>query len=119
LNAFTPSLTLAAGNGNPGVFFAVVRLVFCLILFTSPSHAIGATFPMAVRWFATRSQAIGRLAGALYASNTIGAAAGAMGAGFLLLPAVGSFKTVLVGVSASALAAVVALGVRFQHRVDD
>lgn len=109
LRALTPLLASSYANGNPGVLFASVRLISCLILFTIPSLAIGATFPMAVRWFVTRPHAIGRLAGGLYAANTIGAAAGSFAAGFFLLPAIGLFDTVLVGVAASTLAAVIAI----------
>ena len=110
LRALTPLLKSSYANGNPGLVFAAVRLIACLVLFTIPSLAIGATFPMAVRWFVTRSQTIGRLAGGLYAANTFGAAAGSIAAGFFLLPAIGLFDTVLVGISASALAAIIALG---------
>ena len=108
LKALTPLLKSSYANGNPGVLFASIRLLSCLILFTLPSLAIGATFPMAIRWFVTRPQAIGRLAGGLYAANTIGAALGSIVAGFFLLPAVGLFETVLVGTSGSVLAAVIA-----------
>jgi spermidine synthase len=109
LRGLTPLLASAYANGNPGLLFASVRLISCLLLFTIPSLAIGATFPMAIRWFVTRPQAIGRLAGGLYAANTIGAAAGSVAAGFLLLPTIGLFNTVLVGISASALAAIIAV----------
>src|SRR5262245_35155628 len=108
LRALTPVLKSSYANGNPGMLFASIRLLSCLILFTVPSLAIGATFPMAIRWFVTRPQALGRLAGGLYAANTIGAAAGSIAAGFLLLPSVGLFRTVLVGISGSTLAAFIA-----------
>src|SRR6476660_2703744 len=78
LKALTPLLKSSYANGHPGVLFAFIRLWSCLILFTVPSLAIGATFPMAIRWFVTRPQAIGRLAGGLYAANTVGAAVGSI-----------------------------------------
>src|SRR5712692_2065423 len=111
LTALNPLLRWAYSNGAPGFLFASVRLASCLVLFTIPSLAIGATFPMAVRWFVTRSERVGRLAGALYAANTIGAAIGAVAAGFLLLPVLGLFNTVLVAVGASVLAFVLAMSV--------
>ena len=58
LKALTPLLRSSYANGNPGVLFASIRLLSCLILFTVPSLAIGATFPMAIRWFVTRPQAL-------------------------------------------------------------
>jgi spermidine synthase len=116
LKALPPLLKSTYADGHPGLVFASVRLIACLLLFTIPSFAIGATFPMAVRWFVARPQAIGQSAGGLYAVNTIGAAVGALAAGFLLLPAVGQFNTVLIGISASTIASllVVAMWLRLQ-----
>src|SRR5689334_3480865 len=110
LRTVTSLLKSSYADGNPGILFATVRLIASLLLFAIPSFAIGATFPMAVRWFVTRPQAIGRRAGGLYAANTLGAAVGSLAAGFLLLPAIGLFDTVLVGIAASTLAAVLAIG---------
>ena len=104
LGTLTPLLTWAYADGAPGVLFAAVRLASCLVLLMIPALALGATFPLAVRWFVDRSQSVGRLGGALYAANTTGAALGAVAAGFFLMPALGLFKTVLVGVGASVLA---------------
>jgi spermidine synthase len=118
LRILTSLLKSSYADGNPGILFATVRLIASLLLFAIPAFAIGATFPMAVRWFVTRPQAIGRLAGGLYAANTIGAAVGSMAAGFLLLPAIGLFDTVLVGIAASTLAAVLAIGLSTRPHVD-
>ena len=104
LGALKPLLEWAYSDGAPGFLFAAIRLASCLVLLVIPALALGATFPLAVRWFVDRSQSVGRLGGALYAANTAGAALGAVAAGFLLLPALGLFKTVLVGVGASVLA---------------
>jgi len=119
LTALTPLLRWAYSNGAPGFLFASVRLVSCLVLFTIPSLAMGATFPMAVRWFVTRTETVGRLAGALYAANTIGAAIGAVAAGFLLLPVLGLSDTVLVAVGASFLAVVAAMSVWTRSQRED
>jgi spermidine synthase len=119
LRAVTALLKSPYADGHPGILFATVRLIASLLLFAIPSFAIGATFPMAVRWFVTRPQAIGRLAGGLYAANTIGAAVGSSAAGFLLLPAIGLFDTVLVGIAASTLAAVLAISLSVRHHVDE
>ena len=54
LKALTPLLKSSYATEIPGLLFASVRLMSCLLLFTIPSLAIGATFPMAVRWFVTR-----------------------------------------------------------------
>jgi spermidine synthase len=119
LRALTSLFKSSYADGNPGMLFVTVRLIASLFLFAIPSFAIGATFPMAVRWFVTRPQAVGRLAGGLYAANTIGAAVGSFAAGFLLLPAIGLFDTVLVGIAASTLAAVLAIGLSVRPQADE
>jgi hypothetical protein len=50
---------------------------------------MGATFPIASRWIVRTASTAAQDAGGLYAANTIGAAAGAVLAGFALIPALG------------------------------
>jgi spermidine synthase len=74
---------------------------------------IGATFPFAVRLLAQLPEQAAGATARVYAWNTLGAIAGALGAGFVLLPALGFEGTLCVGVTASlALAALAALAVR-------
>lgn len=101
----TPLLSSAYGSDGSGAWFAVVRLAVCLFVVLVPAAALGATFPMAIRWFASESGAAARRSGALYALNTAGAAIGAMLAGFLLIPTIGLSGTTAVGVTGSLLAA--------------
>ena len=65
---------------------------------------MGATFPIAAR-AVVRVGTLARDAGALYAANTLGAAAGAIVAGFVLIPALGLRGTTVAGVVLNALAA--------------
>ena len=118
LRTLTPLLKWSYSNGAPGFLFPSVRLAACLALFTIPSLAMGATFPMAVRWFVNRPQAVGRLAGSLYAANTIGAALGAVAAGFLLLPTLGLSRTVLVAMAANVVA-IIAATILWRRASDD
>lgn len=62
---------------------------------------IGATFPFAVRVLAGRPEQATRATARVYAWNTMGAIAGALGAGFVLLPALGFEGTLTVGVAIS------------------
>jgi spermidine synthase len=105
LSALTPLLKWAYRDGASGMLFPAVRLVTCLLLIFIPATALGATFPMAIRWFVNESRQAARATGALYLVNTLGAALGAVLAGFLLIPAIGISGTTLVGVGASAAAA--------------
>ena len=82
-----------------------MRLVSCLLMVFVPAAALGATFPMAIRWFASEGPAPARTSGMLYALNTAGAAVGAMLAGFVLIPAVGVSGTTYIGIAASLIAA--------------
>lgn len=66
---------------------------------------IGATFPFAVRVLAGSAAEVGGATGRVYAWNTVGAIAGALGAGFWLIPAAGFAGTVRLAAAASLLLA--------------
>ena len=114
LQASTPLLSKAYGADGSALIFPIVRLIVCLAVVFVPAAALGATFPMAVRWFASESGRAARLGGLLYALNTAGAAVGALLAGFVLIPRLGISGTTLVGVTGSLVAAAAAWGVRRQ-----
>ena len=105
LRAATPLLRWAYGDAAAGLLFPAVRLLLCVILIFVPAVALGATFPMAVRWFAHDSRNAAQSSGALYAMNTVGAAIGALLAGFVLIPAIGLSGTIYVAIAATAVAA--------------
>jgi spermidine synthase len=105
LRLLTPLLSWAYGDVGPGLLFPLIRLVSCLIMVFAPAAALGATFPMAIRWFASEGRAPARMSGVLYALNTAGAAVGAMLAGFVLIPTVGVSGTTSIGILASLVAA--------------
>ncbi len=97
MQALDPLLARAYGD-EPGLTFALVRLAPSLGLVAIPAAAMGATFPLAIRWFAGAASAAGREAGGLYALNTAGAAVGALVTGFVLIPAIGLRATTFVGI---------------------
>jgi spermidine synthase len=107
LAAFQPLLRWAYADGT-GEWFGIVRVVCSLVLIAVPATAMGATLPLAVRWFVGDAAYAARDAGGLYAVNTIGAAIGAALTGFLLLPALGLRTTILIGVAINLGAAVAA-----------
>ena len=106
LRALTPVLQWAYRDGAGGAFFPSVRMIACLLILLPPTLALGATFPLAVRWFAAAPARSRGAGGVLYAVNTAGAAAGALASGFFLIPAIGATGTTLSGVAASAAAIV-------------
>jgi spermidine synthase len=109
LRALVPVFSAVYGDGTGSLAFGLVRLVASLALLLLPAMVLGATFPVAVRWFAADREDGSRLAGRLYAANTIGAAIGSVLAGFVLVPLVGVFGSLLLGAAASLLAMCVAL----------
>ena len=109
LRALTPLFAAAYRDGAGGFTFGLVRVVASCALLLLPAMAIGATFPVAVRWFASGRHDASRPTGRLYAANTTGAAIGAIAAGFLLLPAIGLLRTLFIGAGASLAAGGAAL----------
>jgi len=101
LSASAPALAWAYADGGAPARFALVRVAISLALLVVPAAAMGATFPIAADWYARSAPD----AGALYAVNTAGAAAGAIAAGFFLIPAVGLRATTGVGVLLNLIAA--------------
>ncbi|MEW6322708.1 MAG: hypothetical protein AB1635_16675 [Acidobacteriota bacterium] len=108
LPALTPVLEWAYRDGAPGRLFGGVRVAATLALVFVPAAALGATFPMAIRWYADLSARSARASGILYALNTVGAAAGAVLAGFFLIPSIGVSGTLGVAMALSGLAAIAA-----------
>ena len=88
LNGATPVLAWAYADGAAPARFAIVRVAISLALIGIPAAAMGATFPIAAAWLASRDKGRASFSGAgsLYAANTAGAALGALAAGFWLDP---------------------------------
>ncbi len=92
---------------------AIVGITF--LVFLVPTTAMGATLPILVTELTSRTGNVGASTGSLYYINTLGAAAGAFGSAFLLLPLLGLDGTVLVAAATNlAVAGVAALAFR-QH----
>lgn len=111
LIAVRPLLEATYADGNGGAVFALVRLSSSVLLLSVPAACMGATFPIASRWMVRAATSAAVDAGALYAMNTLGAAIGAVLAGFFLIPALGLKGTTFVGVTLNVIAAAGAFGV--------
>jgi len=81
-------------------FFYLISAFVALAL---PTTLMGATLPLLARHAIHAREQIGRRIGMLYAANTAGAVAGALGAAFVLLPAVGLNRTVWIGAALNLL----------------
>jgi spermidine synthase len=71
-----------------------MRAVVAFGILALPATSMGLTFPLLLRW-AARHADVGRLVGRLTAVNTVGAVVGALGTGYVVLPALGSERTLL------------------------
>jgi spermidine synthase len=100
----TPTL-----SPNVGVDFEMdfVRTLWAVL---PPTFFWGASFPLALASVAETERDSARLVGAVYAANTIGAVAGALGASLVLIAWIGSQHSQHVMMLVSMLAAVAALG---------
>ncbi|MBI3493424.1 MAG: tetratricopeptide repeat protein [Acidobacteria bacterium] len=114
LRATVPALAWAYADGEAPVRFGLLRLAICLGLVGVPAVAMGATFPIATRWYATSPADAGRL----YAANTAGAAVGAIAAGFWLIPVLGLRGTTWIGIALNTAAAAGALWIASASTID-
>src|SRR6478736_1162724 len=105
LIAVRPLLAATYADGHGGTLFAIVRLASSVLLLSVPAACMGATFPIASRAVIRSAANAAQDAGSLYAANTLGAAAGAIVAGFALIPAIGLQATTFAGVLLNVIAA--------------
>jgi len=101
------------GNAAPpdslGGLQTAFYVVAAFIVLAVPTACMGATLPLLARQVVTTPAQIGQRVGALYAFNTLGAAAGALCAAYLLLPQLGLTGTVLVGAVTNVIVFVLAV----------
>ena len=114
LVAVRPVLVNAYADGDGGTTFALLRLGTSVLLLAVPAAAMGATFPIASRWMVRAASSAAQEAGGLYAANTLGAAVGAVLAGFFLIPTLGlngsTWVAVTLNIAAAAGAFAIARG---------
>jgi len=84
-------------------------MVRCLWVVLPGAILWGASFPLALASLASSDQDAARLAGGVYAANTVGAIAGSMVTSFLLIPWIGTQRSQQVLVIVSAIAALLML----------
>jgi spermidine synthase len=107
----TPTLSPGVGVDFEMDF---LRTVWAIL---PPAFFWGASFPLALASVAAAESDSARLVGSVYAANTIGAVAGALGSSLLLIAWIGSQHAQQVMMVVSMLAAAAALGsALFAHR---
>ncbi len=98
------------GLADPeGAGAMIARFVIAAGVLLLPTALMGATLPLLCRWRETGPDRAATTVGRLYAANTLGAAAGALVTGFLLIRTLGVAGTNLLAVSLNAAVGIVAL----------
>jgi spermidine synthase len=90
-------------------FLALARLVLAVLALAPATVMMGATFPALVRHFA-RTSALSQAFGRLYSANTLGAVAGTLIAGLVLIEVFGLGGALAIGAACSGVAGLFALG---------
>ena len=90
-------------------FLHVPNALFCCLLLLPMTIAIGMTYPLAVRILASDADEAAPVSARVYAWNTVGAIAGSLAAGFLLIPELRYEGSIRVAVCASAALGVAAV----------
>jgi spermidine synthase len=87
---------------------ALAKLAIVLLAMIAPTFAIGAVFPLAVRLYGRDLGRLGHDLSLIYGLDTLGAALGALLAGFILVPKAGlSASTWGLGLAAAGLGALI------------
>jgi spermidine synthase len=73
------------------------QFILCSLLMIFSTLWMGATLPIASQIYSNRFTLLGRSIGSIYSLNTLGAIAGSLTAGFVLLPLIGTERTILAG----------------------
>ena len=94
-----------------GVLLTLARSTIAFVVLVVPTFLMGATLPLLTRALVhDESQFAGRVAW-LYGSNTLGAVIGALAAGFVLMPALGVWRSQLCAVALNLAIGAVAFAV--------
>ena len=91
-------LRLRLGFGDSFQQFLTIQMLLSALVMIVPTLLLGATFPMVARIYTRSLYVVGRSIGTAYASNTLGAIAGAFLGGFLFIPAIGVQRSIALGV---------------------
>ena len=89
------SLIRAFHHSFPAVL--TVQFILCALLMILATLCMGASFPIASHLYSSKFTILGRSIGNIYSVNTVGAIIGSLVAGFVLMPRIGTERTVVAG----------------------
>jgi predicted membrane-bound spermidine synthase len=102
-------VALAAGSPADAAGLTALRVLLGAAALSVPTVLMGMTLPILARFFQHRSSSLGASVALLYGANTVGAACGALLAGYLVIPGLGMLKTTLVTALLNLVVAALAL----------
>jgi len=111
LMALYPRLyaVLADAADDRPIYLTSLRILFAILAMGVPTTLMGGTLPLLGRIAAERTGRLGRGLGLLYGINTLGAVAGSLMAGFVLLPSTSARTTLCVAIATNAAIGAAAL----------
>lgn len=107
-------VAIASGTDPSAPHLVALQVALGGAALLPPTVLMGLTLPLLTRHLEARDPSLGRAVGLLYGANTLGAAAGALLTGYVVLPALGVLKTTLAAVCANF--AVAGTGIWLQGR---
>jgi spermidine synthase len=117
---FAQTLFIAAQPflGTTWTAQTLTRVMPAIILLAVPTMLMGATFPAISRAFFAKERQFGRDLGALYSVNTLGAVAGTLATGFVLLPVLGMSSSLFLAAAINGSVAGAGLLAARRHSAD-
>lgn len=100
---------MGEGVGESFVGYSLLRFTIVAVILLLPTTAMGATLPILSEGVVKIGRDVASKVGELYAANTFGAVAGALAAGFVLIPTLGIHNTVLLAAAIDVLVAITVL----------
>src|SRR5882724_1491071 len=107
--AATAYIALHRALGLSYEVFSLVQFGLVVVILLVPTTFMGGTLPVLGQALSRDQVGLGRTIGALYAVNTFGAVAGVALAGYVLLPALGNRRTLLIAAAANLAVGALAL----------
>ena len=95
------------------------QFIVCAFLMIVATICMGATIPIASQVYSSRIKLLGGSIGSIYSVNTMGAIAGSLIAGFVLVPWIGTERTILGGLFFNAAMAALILSAPSAVRARD
>ena len=102
-------LGLLRRTGPIGTRLVLLQVALCVVVQLPATLVLGALFPLLTRLVAAAGTAAGAAVGRVYFANTVGCAAGAFLAGFVLVPLLGLRDTLALAAAINLLSAALVL----------